>query len=81
MFHHCISLHPPYQVYDNLSELMRAMIKEESSRRDGYIENIEKCRSECMRLAEELETTFKEPDQNFSILKKEKILRDEVYIM
>ena len=57
---------------------MRAMVEEEKSRRDGYIENIAKCRSECLRLSEELETTFEEPGQDLTVLKKEKVLRDQV---
>ena len=57
---------------------MRAMVEREKSRRDGYIKNIAKCRSECIRLSEELETTFEEPDQEFTVLKKEKVLRDQV---
>ena len=61
-----------------MSELMRAMVDEEKSRRDGYIENITKCRAECMRLAEELETSFEEPPEDFTVLKKEKVLRNQV---
>ena len=51
---------------------------EERQRRDGYVKNIEKCRDECERLAEELETDCKEPDDRLTILKKEKFLRDQV---
>ena len=58
---------------------MKAMVDEEKSRRDGYIENIAKCRAECMRLAKELETTFEEPPEEFTVLKKEKTLRNQVY--
>lgn len=65
-------------VYENSSELCRAMVDEEKSRRDGYIENIAKCRSECQRLAEELETTFEEPPEEYTVLRKEKVLRNQV---
>ena len=54
------------------------MVDEEKSRRDGYIENIAKCRSECQRLAEELETTFEEPPEEYTVLRKEKVLRNQV---
>ena len=65
-------------MYENLSELMRAMGDEEKSRRDGYIENIAKCRDECLRLAVELEIEFEEPTDGLSILRKEKVLRNQV---
>lgn len=65
-------------VYENLSELMKAMVDEEKSRRDGYIENITKCRAECVRLAQELETTFEEPPEDYTVLRKEKALRNQV---
>lgn len=71
-------IHRVKVVHDNLAELMKAMIEEETARRDEYIDCIGKSRQECIRLCEELEREHEEPADDLTVIRQEKALRNQV---